>query len=132
MAEQHEEEGPPAPKRLIVERLPEDRLRAMVFDILEGRVFTSHQCDPDLLSSVFMPIAFGCLADYPKEDIEQLGTIYEYMQEAGPRSINGFPMFFSCRFIHRDDWKIIAETIVSELDRRKNVPLGKPEPPPTP
>jgi len=43
--------------------------------------------------------------DYEKETpareefIKNIGMLYEYHSEAGPRSCNGFPMFMSCKIV---------------------------------
>ena len=65
---------------------------------------------PDrLLSNVFMPLIFGALRDWTEEEVSQIGIIWEYLSAAGPLSVNGQPMFLSCRIMHRDDWKIVRE-----------------------
>jgi hypothetical protein len=47
-----------------------------------------------------------------KEDIpEDIGAIYEYMDRAGPRSINGMPMFTSCKFLTQAEYKEVCEYI---------------------
>lgn len=43
------------------------------------------------------------LADAPESFIDEIGAIWEYLEKAAPRSINGLPMFFSCHFIAQDD-----------------------------
>lgn len=50
-----------------------------------------------------------------------LGEIGEHVSKAGPRSINGYPMFFSMRAIHKDDWVRIRKAVEAELDRQKNL-----------
>jgi len=43
---------------------------------------------------IFMSLALGALADMTEEAINDIGLIYEYWDQAGPRSINGYPIFF--------------------------------------
>lgn len=38
-----------------------------------------------------------------KEYYESIGLIYEYFSESSPRSINGYPSFFSCMFLSHGD-----------------------------
>ena len=38
--------------------------------------------------------------DFMEQDI---GLIYEYIEKAGPRSINGHPSFFSCQTLNKED-----------------------------
>ena len=52
---------------------------------------------------VFMPVILGAFADMSKEDIDNIGLIYEYMDKAGPRSINGMPIFMTCRTIKKTE-----------------------------
>lgn len=49
-----------------------------------------------------------------------LGVIYEHMSAAGPRGINGYPMFMSLRLMHRDDWKLAFDAYEKEVARRKS------------
>jgi hypothetical protein len=49
--------------------------------------------------------------------------IWAYASEAGPRCVNGYPIFMSCRIMGKADWAIAKEAIIKELDRRKNFTL---------
>jgi hypothetical protein len=40
-----------------------------------------------------------------------LGMIWEYMSKAGPRSVNGVPMFMSMRFLSKDDTLKVTKMI---------------------
>lgn len=87
----------------------EDELNKIVQGILTNQVFTSnHVQNVDMIPMVFMPIALGGLADV---DLNTLGGIYEYMDKASPRSINGYPTFFSCRLVNREDWQRVGEAV---------------------
>ena len=44
-------------------------------------------------------IEMKCYNEY----INNIGMIYEYYTEAGPRGINGNPIFYSCRFLSKSD-----------------------------
>lgn len=59
---------------------------------------------------------------------ENLGVIYARMSDAGPRSINGYPCFFSCSFLHRLDWELVRKAINKEIERQKDIDLGDDEP----
>lgn len=79
------------------------QLKQIAVDIVDGKVFTSMHLEPhdmELLSLVFMPFAFDGLKDFPPEKRDNIVLVYEYLKDAGPRSINGHPMFFSCNFIY--------------------------------
>lgn len=53
-----------------------------------------------------------------------LGVFYAYMKDSGPRSINGYPMFFSCGVLHKQDWELVHKAISKELERQKDIDLG--------
>jgi hypothetical protein len=75
-------------------------------DIAEGKVFGSWQIrNPNTeLQLVFMVLVF-CKKEQIPEDT---GAIYEYMDSAGPTSINGMPTFFSCRFLTQAEFKEVC------------------------
>jgi len=110
-------------------RLSDEELRAFVDDFVSGRLFTLHHMSPEDakrdLGLVFMPLGLaglgGCgLSD---EDVQNIGTIYERLEVAGPRSINGWPCFFSMRIMHKGDWARAAAAIARERERRKEIEL---------
>lgn len=86
---------------------PEEKsvdLKKLAVDLYENRIFTDRHLIMDnqahLLTSVFMPIMFGAFSGKTQEDLKnEIGMIYEYYDKAGPRSINGYPMFLSLRVI---------------------------------
>lgn len=94
----------------VLKRLPDEDLAAFVEDLVGGRIFTSaHVSPPEHLHLVFLPVALGAFKDWTREEVDQIGVLYEHLDKAGPRSINGMPGFFSARLLHRDDWKIARE-----------------------
>ena len=50
--------------------------------------------DNDLMPSIFIPLIF--MNEEQRDDMVKKGTlhIFEYYDKAGPRSINGYPIFF--------------------------------------
>jgi len=107
-------------------KLSDDDLRKFVDDFLSDRIYTSVHLrgnQRDLLSMVFMPIAFGYFNRYQPESLKQVGVIYENKSAALPRSINGQPMFTSMRVLHVDDWQRAWAAILKEEERRKNIEL---------
>jgi hypothetical protein len=92
------------------------RLTQFVLNVCDRVVFTSAQIlEPEMVCMVFMPLMLG--AKVP----EDVGCIWEYMKDAVPRSINGYPSFFSCHFMNKEDWARAHKAIVSELARRKEI-----------
>lgn len=102
--------------------MDDEKLREFVDAVVSKRVFLSCYLGEDnsnITGSVFMPIAFGCFAEWSEEEMKQIGEIYEYMDKAGPRSIDGFPSFFSMQMIHVEDWNRAITAIEKEKARRK-------------
>ena len=104
--------------------MSDEELAKFVDDFCSGRIFTLHHIAPhsreSLAGMVFMPVALGAFSSWFKQEMEQIGTIWEYLSEAGPRSINGYPMFHSFYLVHADDWKRAVRAIEREEARRKD------------
>ena len=87
-------------------RLTPEEITEVAEGLVKGRYFCATMCPPDMITSVFMIVALGGLANIEPDSI---GNIIEDLDKAGPRSVNGYPCFFSCRVIHKADWAVIAE-----------------------
>jgi len=105
--------------------LNDDELRAFVVDCLAGRIFTSSQARNIDVPRIFMVVAFGALSKYSTKSMENIGVLYEYMSEAAPRSINGYPIFFSMRILHKIDWEIALKMLVAEEQRQKRLEVPR-------
>lgn len=55
------------------------------------------------------------------EDWASVGIFYEYLDKAGPRSVNGWPSFLSMRLMHVDDWERCRKAIVREQERQERI-----------
>ena len=51
------------------------------------------------------------------EFLGNIGFIYEYMSAASPMGVNGYPTFFSMRFLHKDD----TEKMLNFYDKYKGM-----------
>lgn len=80
--------------------LPPEKLNKIARDILDGRTVTSAQVPHDLWNMVFMPLVF-----MKKEDIsEDIYCIYGDPESCtSGRCINGYPIFFGCGFLNKED-----------------------------
>lgn len=95
----------------------EEVLKQTAMDIYNGHIFTdSMVTTPSLLGAVFMPLIFAD-KDLLKEIQEIVGMIYEYYSKAGPRSINGMPIFMSMCILDKYD----AEKVIVYHDEYKNM-----------
>lgn len=113
------------PKRL--RQKTDDELKNIAKDLVEGKIFTDrHIQDPKDVMLVFEVLAF--LTDEQNKDFQEaiksgeIALIYEYMDKAAPRSVNGMPIFFSCRTLTKDETEKvfeIAEDIKKAVDKVK-------------
>jgi hypothetical protein len=102
----------------------DEDLKKIAVDLKEGRIFTDRHIqkeDGRMLSMVFMPIALGAFENVSKEDLENIGLIYEHLSEAGPRSCNGYPGSFSMHLLNRDDTARMFEWYDKLVEAEKTV-----------
>lgn len=114
----------PAVEAEKVPRMTTAELLQFVMNYCDGKIFTAEDVKSNGLvsiSSVFMLIGLGAFRDWDEKDIEKIGTVWEYLSEAGPRSFNGMPCFLSFRTLHKEDMMIASKAIDEELDRRGKV-----------
>jgi hypothetical protein len=95
-------------------RKTDDELKQIAIDILEGRIFTDQMVreldkNGPIIGSIFMPLLWGALKDTPEEELKDIAIIYEYLDKAAPRSVNGYPTFFSFCIMGRDDFEVMYE-----------------------
>jgi len=116
---------------LVLPRLSEADLRTFVLDVLGGRVFTSGQVrDNSLLPMIFMPVALGGFAEYNPDSLKEIGILYEFLDQALPRGINGYPIFASVRIMHRLDWERARKAILAEQERQRSIEIPPDDPVP--
>lgn len=102
-----------------------EELKKLAVDYKEGRIFTNrHLSRPEEIGMVFM-----CLPLMGKDDILKLkqadpGLVYEYVNARMPRSVNGYPMFISARFLSQNDTRKFLK-IVETLDEAEKEALAK-------
>jgi hypothetical protein len=56
-----------------------------------------------------MPVILGAMSSFSEEGSKSIGMVYEYFDKAGPRAINGYPMFMSCAFLNQKDTEYVWE-----------------------
>ena len=96
-------------------------LKQLAVDMVAGRVFGTFHMRSDevqLAGSVFM--ALGLSSQEEREDMERRGVvyIYEYMAKAGPRSVNGLPMFMSHHEILKDEVEPLRQYVDDLLQKQ--------------
>lgn len=82
-------------------------IRQLALDLVAGKVFTDRHIRADewqsMVGSIFMVLGLGGPAIFTGIDPADIGFIYEYMDKAGPRGINGYPVFFSLHVVSKAD-----------------------------
>lgn len=88
----------------------DEELKQIALDIIKGNIFGSH-CLSDLTDapSVFMALNFLSKEDLDGMQKANIIFFYEYLDKAGPRSVNGMPMFYSCNMLNLEDYNKLAE-----------------------
>lgn len=94
--------------------LSEGKIRELARDTYKERVFWSTAIPEkefeNIATAVFMPLML-----VGEEVLDQMAAVraipYEYMSEAGPRSVNGYPTFFSMRYISADDYNRVRKAL---------------------
>lgn len=105
-------------------RHTEEELKQFIFDVVDNKVFTDRHL-PENAGNV-AGMVFMCLMMMPPpppDFLDKVALIYEHMSKAGPRSINGMPMFTSHRLMHKEDWARVQPHIEAELKRREDLKL---------
>ncbi len=117
--EQEEKPRPAEPPRM-----PDDELRKFVNDFVSGKIYSmAHVPEGEDPVMPFMVLKMG--GGLPYTDISSVGMVYEYLDQAGPRSCNGMPGFFSHRVMHKKDWERAFKSICEEERRRENIELAE-------
>jgi hypothetical protein len=109
----------------VLNSIGQERLDGLAKDIAMNKIFTSAHMNESSWASclglVFMPLALGAFA--PEKDkefevgalkeepttLQDIGLFYEYWDKAGPRSINGYPIFMSCGVLNHEDTKYVLD-----------------------
>jgi hypothetical protein len=103
-------------------------LKQLAKDVWDGKVFTDCHIEemPDeifigTLKMIFMPLALFGKEDYEDFQKQKPGMVYEYLDQAGPRSINGYPSFFSFQFLTEEELPKFHAFYVEVRDARESV-----------
>ncbi len=93
--------------------------KQLALDIVDGKVFGTwsiSQEDYALLPVIFLPLAFMELSKIKKDVVH----IYEYVDKAGLRGVNGYPTFMSCRLLKKSDAEALVPIIEQLKQQRKD------------
>ena len=103
-------------------------IRKLALDIANNQVFGSWMIKQDnILQTVFMPLIF--MDKEQKEDLvkKEIVHMYEYYSEAGPRAINGCPIFFSMGLITKTEMEKLGPMVDDIVAKQKEFVEGEGE-----
>jgi len=86
----------------------DDELKQIAKDAWAGKIFTSNSIpehDVHLIPSIFMPLMF--MEDH--ESLKDAAYIYAYLDKAGQRCINGYPIFMEFEIMTKDNASKVLE-----------------------
>lgn len=89
---------------------PEQELRALAVDLAEDKIFTDRHLpehERHNFSLVFMVFIF--MSQEQINRMDDLGLVYEYIDKAGPRSVNGMPIFMSACYLNKHDTALLFQ-----------------------
>lgn len=90
----------------------DDELKQLARDLHAGRIFTDQHLrpgeDPAILTRIFMPLLFMNSEQWSAFKESDPAVIFEYLSEAGPREINGYPIFMSFKSLGQEEWAAIG------------------------
>ncbi len=92
-------------------KTPEE-LKQIAVDLFHGKIYTDRHIPKNELNgmlTVFRPLGFMKPEALKKMQDAMPGMIYEYLDKAAPRCINGMPSFLSCQMLSQDDTKTVLE-----------------------
>ena len=102
----------------------DDELKKVAQDMRDGLLFSDRHCkDMYELKSSFLIIALMDEEQIKKLETDKIDFIYEYYQNAGPRSVNGRPIFLSCGLLNEEESKRMFEFYEKTTPSRP-VPIG--------
>lgn len=94
----------------------DQEIRQLALDVCAGRVFGTWS-HPEAANLSFSILSLLDASHLKAMQDEKIAHIYEYLDKAGPRSINGLPSFFSFRSLNAED----AGRLQAEIDRAKSM-----------
>lgn len=101
-------------------------LETLAQDLAAGKVFHSDYHGPSIeqsgltIQSVFMTLFLMDAAHAEWLKANDIVSVYEYLDKAGPRSVNGLPCFMSCCFINREDAEKLHKRVLENLRLQKD------------
>lgn len=82
----------------------DEELKQIAKDLWAGKIFSDRHIanidtNPGMATSVFMPLVFLNKKQVKDLKDSKVNFMYEYLDNAGPMSVNGYPIFMTVRFL---------------------------------
>jgi hypothetical protein len=98
-----------------------EELKQIAVDMYTGKIFSDRHL-PDgcemKIDQIFMNIGLAVMGGFTEDQFKEFqknietGKIffmYEYLDKAGPLAVNGYPTFFSCSFLSKEEFDIMID-----------------------
>lgn len=109
-------------RKISCHKMTDDEIKQLAEDMYRHLIFTDRQLqNKSDLTMVFTPLIF-----LSKDQLAELknnppGMIYEYIDKAGPMSINGMPIFSSFSIISQEDTRKVIQKYNEIVDMVKKI-----------
>lgn len=94
--------------RKLPEAKDDEAIAELVRHLLSSRVVDGlYIADtyPEIVGIVFMPIAFGALADYSRAQLDKIAIFGVIGKHKAAGAYDGWPIFWECEIWRRTDWR---------------------------
>lgn len=106
----------------------EENMRQIASDLYSNKIFCDRQLSsPSDMGMVFMPLIFAGEDLHNQLINDPPGMIFEYYDKAGPRSVNGMPIFMSCQIVSQKDTERIFEYYEKIKKANESIDLMSPK-----
>lgn len=91
------------------ESLSAQSIKQLAMDVHAGLIVGSWNVPENDIGMVFMPLML--MSEVNRKELERDGVVqvFEYVEKAGPRGINGMPCFFSFRTLKEDEFTLLIK-----------------------
>lgn len=100
-------------------------LKQIAMDLLDDKIFSDRHLRegeaPTMMQMIFMPLVFMDEQQMPLFLAQRPNFIFEYTDKAGPRSVNGYPIFFSMQYLNEEESKIMFDYYDKFVETKKKL-----------
>jgi len=108
-------------EKFVYHKRTSEEQEKLAWDIIGGQVFGTWNI-PKGSDPTFPFLVLTLMSVEERQELITEGVVacYEYISEAGPRSVNGMPCFFSVRFLNKEDCKAVFDKVQEIQEFRKS------------